>query len=92
MIGFARMAVFGLVGMTIAFWLLRIYFSSTRREELEKAWEEDHPDGGDSAARDAYIEGGMAEYRKGLGRKLIWLVYVIPTLAVLLLLYLTNEY
>lgn len=96
MIGFARLAVFGLIGMTIAFWLLRIYFSSTQREELEKAWDEEHPadqpGGGDSAARDAYIEGGMAEYRKSLGRKLIWLVYVIPTLAVLLLLYLTNEY
>ena len=92
MIGFARLAVFGLIGMTIAFWLLRIYFSSTQREELEKAWDADHPDGGDAAARDAYIDGGMAEYRKSLGRKLIWLVYVLPTLAVLVLLYLTNEY
>lgn len=92
MIGFARLAVFGLIGMTIAFWLLRIYFSSTQREELEKAWDEEHPGGGDSAARDAYIEGGMTEYRKSLGRKLIWLVYVIPTLAVIVLLYLTNEY
>lgn len=91
MIGFARLAVFGLIGMTIAFWLLRIYFSSTQREELEKAWDEDHADGGDAGARDAYIEGGMAEYRKSLGRKLVWLVYVIPTLAVLVLLYLTNE-
>lgn len=92
MIGFARLAVFGLIGMTIAFWLLRIYFSSTQREELEKSWDADHPDGGDAAARDAYIDGGMAEYRKSLGRKLIWLVYVVPTLAVLVLLYLTNEY
>ena len=92
MIGFARLAVVGLIGMTIAFWLLRIYFSSTQREELEKAWDADHPDGGDAAARDAYIDGGMAEYRKSLGRKLVWLVYVVPTLAVLVLLYLTNEY
>ena len=92
MIGFARLAVFGLIGMTSALWLLRIYFSSTQREELEKSWDADHPDGGDAAARDAYIDGGMAEYRKSLGRKLIWLVYVVPTLAVLVLLYLTNEY
>lgn len=92
MIGFARLAVFGLIGMTIAFWLLRLYFSSTQREELEKQWDEEHPDGGDSAARDAYIEGGMTEYRRGLGRKLIWLVYVIPTLAIVVLLYLTNDY
>lgn len=96
MIGFARLAVFALVGMTIAFWLLRLYFSSTQREELEKEWDADHPAddpaGGDSAARDAYVEGGMTEYRRGLGRKLIWLVYVIPTLAILLLLYLTNDY
>jgi hypothetical protein len=92
MIGFARLAVFALIGMTIAFWLLRLYFSSTQREELEKSWDGDHPDGGDNAARDAHIEKGMADYRRGLGRKLIWLVYVIPTLAILLLLYLTNDY
>lgn len=92
MIGFLRLAVVGLVAMTVAYWLLRIYFRSTRREELEKEWDADHPGGGDRAARDAYIEEGMERYGKSLRARLVWLVYVVPTAAVLLLLFLINEY
>jgi hypothetical protein len=32
----------------------------------------------------------MEQYEKGLRKKLIWLVYVIPTLAVIAALYLLN--
>ncbi len=92
MIGFLRLAVFGLIGMTVIYWLLRLYFRSTQREELEKDWDADHPDGGDPGERDAYIESGMAEYGRSLRAKLIWLVYVIPTAAVLALLFLINQY
>ncbi len=92
MIGFLRLAVFGLIGMTVAYWVLRIYFRSTQREELEKEWDRDHPDGGDPDERDAYIEVGMESYGKSLRAKLIWLVYVIPTAAVLVLLFLINQY
>ncbi len=92
MIAFLRLAVFGLIGMTVAYWLLRIYFHSTQREELEKEWDADHPGGGDPEARDAYIEAGMERYGRSLRAKLIWLVYVIPTVAVLLLLFLINQY
>ncbi len=92
MIGFLRMAVFGLIGMTVLYWLLRIYFRSTQREELEKEWDRDHPDGGDPDARDAYIEVGMERYGRSLRAKLIWLVYVIPTAAVLALLFLFNQH
>lgn len=92
MIGFLRFAVFGLIGMTVLYWLLRIYFRSTRREELEKEWDGDHPDGGDPDARNAYIEAGMERYGRSLRAKLIWLVYVIPTAAVLALLFLYNQH
>ena len=37
-----------------------------------------------------YIASGMAAYEKGLRKKLIWLVYVIPTLAVVAAIYLLN--
>jgi hypothetical protein len=91
MIGFLRLAIFGLIGMTVAYWLLRIYFRSTEREELEKKWAEDHPDGGDPDERDAYIETGMERYGRSLAAKLIWLVYVLPTVAVLVLMFLINQ-
>ncbi|WP_343081833.1 hypothetical protein [Ostreiculturibacter nitratireducens] len=92
MIGFLRLAVFGFVGLTVIYFLLSIYSRSVAREELEKEWDADHPEGGDEAARRAYIEAGMREYESGLRKKLILLVYVIPVIVVLALIYLTNIY
>ncbi|MDI3336934.1 hypothetical protein QKW60_10975 [Defluviimonas aestuarii] len=89
MIAFVRLAVFGLIAMTIMYWLLSVYSRSVERERLEKEWDAEQG-GGESATRDAYIEAGMKSYEKSLRAKLIWLVYVVPTLAVLVLIYLTN--
>ena len=87
-----RVAVFGVIGLSIAYLLLSIYSRSVRREDLEKTWAADHPDGGDPDVRDAYIELGMKDYESSLRKKLILLVYVVPTIAVLVLLYLMNSY
>ena len=90
MIAFVRLAVFGFIGMTAAYFLLSVYSRSVERERLEKEWDDDPVSGDDPAARDAYIEAGLQDYRKSLRRKLIWLVYVIPTVIVLLLVYLND--
>lgn len=89
MIAFVRLAVFGFIAMTIMYVLLSIYSRSVERERLEKEWDGEQGEG-ESDARDAYIEAGMKTYEKSLRAKLIWLVYVLPTLAVLVLIYLTN--
>jgi hypothetical protein len=86
MIGIFRLALFGLAGMTIMYFLLSIYSRSTQREELEKEWDAAQGPGD----REEFIEAGMAAYEKGLRKKLIWLVYVIPTLAVVAAIYLLN--
>jgi len=86
MIGLIRLAVFGFLGLTVLYFLVSIYSRSTQREELEKAWDADQGPGD----RDTYIAAGMVEYEKGLRKKLIWLVYVIPTVAVLAAVYLLN--
>lgn len=86
MIGMLRLAVFGFLGMTVMYFLLSIYSRSTQREELEKTWDAAQGPG----ERDAFIDAGMAAYEKGLRKKLIWLVYVIPTLAVIAAIYLLN--
>jgi hypothetical protein len=88
MIGFIRLAVFGLIGLTVLYFLVSIYSRSTQREELEKEWDATHAPG--DPGRDAFIDGGMARYEKGLRKKLIWLVYVLPTLAVITAVYLLN--
>ncbi|WP_323007212.1 hypothetical protein [Pseudorhodobacter sp.] len=86
MIGMIRLAVFGFLGMTVMYFLLSIYSRSTQREELEKEWDAEQGPGD----RDDFIAAGMAAYEKGLRKKLIWLVYVIPTLAVIAAIYLLN--
>ncbi|MFT3690161.1 hypothetical protein [Paenirhodobacter sp.] len=81
MIGFARLFVFGLVALTLLYWLVRIYGRSLRREELEKRW--DAVRGADLGPRETYIETGLAAYEKSLRRKLIWLVYIVPVTAMI---------
>ncbi|WP_457650614.1 hypothetical protein [Profundibacter sp.] len=88
--GFIRLVVLGFIAMTVVYFAISIYSRSIRREKLEDAWDADHPEGGDEAARDAYIEQGMVEYENGFRKKLIWLVYIIPTFAVAVLLIVMN--
>lgn len=90
--GLVRLIIFGLIAMTAAYFLISVYSRSVRREKLEKQWAEDHPDGGDPGARDAYIETGMAEYHASFRPKLILLVYVIPVVLVAVIHILTTYY
>ncbi|QDC10920.1 hypothetical protein FHY55_17500 [Oceanicola sp. D3] len=88
--GLIRLVVVGFIVLTVIYFCISIYSRSVRREKLEEAWAEDHPSGGDDAARSAYIEKGMAEYHSGLRKKLILLVYVIPVIVVVTILWFTN--
>ncbi len=90
--GLIRLVVFGFAALTVIYFAVSWYSRSVRREKLENEWDADHPESGDAAARDAFIEKGMAEYHSSIRPKLILLVYVIPILAVGLLMYLINFY
>jgi hypothetical protein len=94
MIAIFRLALFGIIAMSIMYVVISIYSRSVRREKLEKAY-----DSGEATRdlpedvmpdRDAYIEAGMVAYNKGLKRRLIWLVFVIPTVVVAVTVYLVN--
>jgi hypothetical protein len=85
-LGWLRLIVFGFVGLTIVYWLVSIYSRSVRRETLEKRFDA----GGVEGDRDAYIEAGMADYERGLRKRLIWLVYIIPMAAMGLTIYFVN--
>jgi len=87
--GLIRLVIVGFLLMTAAYFLISLYSKSVPREKLEKEWDADNPDG-DPAARASFVEQGMAEYHEGFRKKLIWLVYVVPTVIVLVTLYLTN--
>jgi len=85
-----RLVVFGFLFLSVIYLAISFYSRSVRREKLEKHWAEDHPDDTESEERSAWIEEGMLAYHNGLRRKLILLVYIIPTIAVAVILYLTN--
>jgi len=81
-----RLGFFGLIGLTVLYMLISVYSRSVRREKLEKQWDE----GEGTGEREAFIEEGMAAYRHSLRRKLIWGVYVVPIIAVSILIYVLN--
>jgi|APFEC2959095136_1045048.scaffolds.fasta_scaffold00101_31 hypothetical protein len=86
MIAFARLVVVLLIVQTVFYVLIRIYVRSLRREKLEKRWERE----GAQGDRDAYVEAGMREFDASLKPKLLLLVYVIPAVAVGVILYATS--
>ena len=91
MIGIVRLLVFAFIGLSVVYILVSIYSRSVRREKLEKAWDTDPAhEGAAKADRDAYIADGMQVYEHGLRKRLIWLVYVFPAVAMALIIYFVN--
>ena len=86
MIGILRSAFFGFIGLTVIYVLVATYSRSVRREKLEKKFDA----GGIEGDRDTYIAEGMQAYDHGLKRRLLWLVYIIPTVVVVVTVYLVN--
>ena len=60
MIGFLRAIVIWAVVGAVAYFILRIYARSLRREALEKEW--DSAPQCDAESREEFIDKGMAEY------------------------------
>ncbi len=85
-----RLIVFGFLGLSVVYLCITIYSRSIRREKLEDWWAEGNPEDMESSARTTYIEDGMTKYESGFRKKLIVLVYVIPTIIVAAILYLVN--
>ena len=90
MIAVLSLAVVGVIGLSVVYLLMWIYARSVRREQLEKDWAADHPDGGDPDAREAFIETGVKDYEPGLRRRLIIFVFILPAVAVAAILFVTN--
>lgn len=85
-VGWIRLAVVGYVILTIVYFIMGIYWRSLRREDLEKEFDA----GGKDGERSAYIAEGMARYEKGLKKRLLWLIYILPTVAFVAIIYILN--
>lgn len=85
-----RMALVALVLLSIAYWLVSVYSRSVRRERLEREWEEDQRRGKDAGGRDDFLRRGLRRYDQSLRKRLIWLVYILPILAIGATIYAVN--
>ena len=81
--GLIRLVVFGFIALSVVYLAISVYSRSIRREKLENWWAEENPGSTDMEARAAYVEKGMKEYSNGIRPKLILLVYIIPTIAII---------
>jgi uncharacterized membrane protein len=91
LMGWLRLAFMMYVVLTIIYFFTSLYSRSVRREKLEKAWDTDPAkEGLPATQREVFIEAGMQAYEKGLKRRLLWLIYVIPTIGFAATVYFVN--
>jgi hypothetical protein len=91
--GWLRLAFLFYLGLTVVYVLTAIYSRSVRREKLEKEWDSEPANEGlNQTARTEFIETGMVAYRVGLKKRLLWLIYIIPTIAAAATVYFVNWY
>ena len=86
---FIKLVIFGFIALSVVYFSVSLYVRSLRREALEEDFDEAHP-GGDATARRTFVEEGMAAYSRSLWPKLVLLVYVIPLVAMVTIIVLTN--
>lgn len=84
--GWIRLLVMALIGLTIVYFVVGIYSRSVRREKLEKRFDA----GGIEGDRAVWIEEGMKAYDRGLKKRLLWLIYIVPLTAMVVTAYLVN--
>lgn len=86
MIALVQLLVVGFLALSVVYVCVSLYSRSVRRERLERQWDAAQGPG----ERGAFVAQGMAAYERSLRRRLIWLVYVIPMVAVAVIVYLLN--
>jgi hypothetical protein len=84
--GWIRLLVMALIGLTIVYFVVGIYSRSVRREKLEQRFDA----GGIEGDRAVWIEEGMKAYDRGLKKRLLWLIYIVPLTAMVVTAYLVN--
>jgi hypothetical protein len=84
--GWIRLLLLALVVLSVVYLLVSVYSRSVRRERLEERFDA----GGVEGDRDDYIAKGMAAYEKGLRKRLIWLVVILPLVAMAATVYFVN--
>lgn len=92
MIVYLELVLIWLVVTTVIYLLVRIYSRSVQREKLEKEFDANFPAGSGDVADDrkTFISEGLADYEHGRRRRLIGLIYVLPAIAFVVVIYVVN--
>lgn len=91
LIALFRLIVLVLLLEAMFYLLLRIYLRSLQREKLEDRWDARHPEmAGNNAARDEFVRKSMVGFDRTLKSRLLWLVFIIPTIAIMGIVYWVN--
>ena len=85
---FVRLVVFGFLFLSVIYICISLYSRSVRREKLEEDYDANPREG---MSRETFIAEGMAAYESGFRKRLILLVYVVPTVFIGTVLYLINN-
>lgn len=86
MLAFMRLVIFGFLFLTVLYLAISYWSRTVRARKLEREWEQE----GGTGDKDAYIRKGLTEYGTSFRRKLILLVYIVPVVAVVVVIYMTN--
>lgn len=90
MFALLRLIAVGFVVLTVIYIALSLYSRSVRKGKLRAEWRAQAQAGVAEQTEDAFVDVGMIEYDNSLRRKLILGVYVVPTVLVGVIIYLTN--
>jgi hypothetical protein len=91
MFALARLLFMGFIVLTIIYVFLSLYSRAQRRSKLKAQWTLEGLDDQDTRGdQDDYVQKGLEDYDDSVRRKLILGVYVIPTLLIAVIIYLTN--
>jgi hypothetical protein len=91
MFAFARLIFMGFIVLTVIYVCLSFYSRAVRRSKLKAQWDIEGLDAQNTRGdRDEYVQKGLEDYDGSVRRKLILGVYVIPTVLIAVIIYLTN--
>ena len=85
-LSFLRLAVFGFLILSVLYVVVSLYSRWVRAKKLKREWEEE----GRVGDREAFVREGLEDYDESFRRKLILLIYIVPVVTVLVIIYLTN--
>ncbi|WBU57455.1 hypothetical protein [Paracoccus sediminicola] len=86
-----RLAVVLFIVEAVFYVMISVYLRSTKTEALEEEWDRRHPErAGDSPERRTFVQRSMTGFRKTLKARLVALVFVVPTIAIVAIAWFVN--